>query len=368
MDAVSGADFQTRAVLLALRTGDSYRIVRALAGHAPHLAATGERGRQRALRLMRTLDGLAQQVPSPEAVGWLSLAQGVMASFEGRWRTVRERCDRAIEIFRSRCTGVAWELNNAQLFSLLSLVLLGEIAELRRRRAILLEEARQRGDLYTLNGLCASGVVIDRLAADDPQGAERELDEAIGQWTHHGFHIQHHGAIFAQTLIDLYRGDGRAAWLRVEEHRAAYRYSLQRWVQQLRIGMFETRAWSALAACTSGGDSRPLLRVARHAAGRLERERIPYATAFARLIRAGVAAAGGQAQKAVDLLQEALAQFDAAEMYLVAAATRRRLGEAQGGDRGRELVRQADAWMRSQTIQNPRRIAAMYTPGFPPSA
>jgi serine/threonine protein kinase len=366
VDAISGADFQTRAVLLALRTGHPYRIVRALAGHAAHMAASGERGRRRAARLMRTLDALAQRQGSPEALGWVSLAAGVMASFEGQWRAVLERCDHAIDIFRSRCIGVAWELNSAHLFSLLALVLLGEIAEFRRRRAILLEEAHQRGDLYLLNGLCSSGSIIDRLAADDPEGAERELDEAIGQWTQRGFHIQHHGAIFARMLIDLYRGDGRAAWRRVGESQAGYRYSLQQWIQQLRIGMFQIRGWAALAASASSDDLRPLLRVARRAAGRLERERIPYAAAFARLIRAGVGAVAGETENAVGLLREAVEQFEAADMHLVAAAARRRLGEALGGDEGRELVQQADAWMRSQTIQNPSRMAAMYTPGFPP--
>jgi serine/threonine protein kinase len=366
VDAISSADFQSRALLLALRTGDPYRIVRAVAGHAAHMAASGERGRRRAERLIRTQESLVQRLGRPEAIGWLSLSEGVMLSFEGRWEGVLKRCDHAIEVFRSRCTGVAWELNSAHLFSLLALVLLGQIAEFRRRRAILLEAARQHGDLYLLNGLCSSGLIIDRLAADDPEGAERELEDAIGQWTQKGFHIQHHGALFARMLIDLYRGEGRAAWRNVEQSQTGYRHSLQRWVQQLRIGMDHTRAWCALAASSDTEDPKPLLRVAQRAAGRLARERIAYAAAFAHLIRAGVAARAGQDGKALGLLRNAVRRFEVENMQLLAAAARRRLGELVGGDEGRELVRDADAWMHSQTIQNPERMSAMYTPGFAP--
>jgi hypothetical protein len=139
-------------------------------------------------------------------------------------------------------------------------------------------------------------------------------------------------------------------------------------VQQLRIGMLHTRAWSALAACTGSKDPSPLLRVAKRAACRLEREEIPYVTAFARLIRAGAAAAGGEPARAAGLLREAAGQCDAAEMQLVAAAARWRVGELIGGDQGQELIRQADTWMRSQTIQDPHRIAVLYTPGFPSGA
>ena len=51
-------------------------------------------------------------------------------------------------------------------------------------------------------------------------------------------------------------------------------------------------------------------------------------------------------------------------MDLFAASTRRHLGQLRGGDLGRELVEQADGWMRSQLILNPSRMAACLAPGF----
>ena len=53
-------------------------------------------------------------------------------------------------------------------------------------------------------------------------------------------------------------------------------------------------------------------------------------------------------------------------MGLFAAAARRRLGGLLGGDEGRALIAQADAWMAGQEIRNPARMAACIAPGFPP--
>jgi hypothetical protein len=52
-------------------------------------------------------------------------------------------------------------------------------------------------------------------------------------------------------------------------------------------------------------------------------------------------------------------------MKLYAALARRRLGMLRNDDRGRELVREADAWMAGQGIKKPARMARLIAPGFP---
>ena len=72
----------------------------------------------------------------------------------------------------------------------------------------------------------------------------------------------------------------------------------------------------------------------------------------------------GDTGRAEQLLADATERFEAADMGLFAAAARRHLGQARGGDEGRELVERADTWMRSQSIVNPSRMASCLAPGF----
>jgi hypothetical protein len=50
-------------------------------------------------------------------------------------------------------------------------------------------------------------------------------------------------------------------------------------------------------------------------------------------------------------------------MALFAAAARRCRGELLGGEAGRALVAEADAWMAAQSIRDPDRMARMLAPG-----
>ena len=46
-------------------------------------------------------------------------------------------------------------------------------------------------------------------------------------------------------------------------------------------------------------------------------------------------------------------------------SARRQRGRLLGGDIGRELIQQADAFMTGEGVREPDRIAAMLVPGFP---
>jgi hypothetical protein len=74
---------------------------------------------------------------------------------------------------------------------------------------------------------------------------------------------------------------------------------------------------------------------------------------------------GGRLE-AEQLLTRGVASFEAVDMSLDAAVTRRRLGELIGGDRGRSLIEEADRWMAMQQIANPAQWTAMYAPGLAP--
>src|SRR5206468_246439 len=82
------------------------------------------------------------------------------------------------------------------------------------------------------------------------------------------------------------------------------------------------------------------------------------------LVRAGVAASSHNEIDALGDLREAARRFDAVHMDLYAAVARRRQGELVGGDEGVSLIAGADAFMATQQIKDPERMADMIAPGF----
>jgi hypothetical protein len=207
-------------------------------------------------------------------------------------------------------------------------------------------------------------MALDRLGTDDREGAKEELQDAMSRWTQRGFHVQHHNATLAHTLLDLYCGNGLGAWQRIREVFSAYRRSFLLRVQQVRIDILQSRARSALAAACADTDNRTsLLRAASSDARRLKREKVPWATASSELISAMVAWARGDETKAASMLEAAAADFDAADMELHVAAARFRLGQLVGGSRGDQLMEQASSRMKDQQIRDPSRFTWMMAPG-----
>src|SRR5262249_8375376 len=144
----------------------------------------------RTRRLLEEADALARRIDHPHALGMVALARGAAEFTAGRWHTAPTLLEQAEQIFRDRCTGVAWERATAHVFRLWSLFYLGELAEMSRLSDLLLKEARQRGDLYAAASLGTFTAPMARLADDDPDGARQLLDESLGQWCPRGFHLQ----------------------------------------------------------------------------------------------------------------------------------------------------------------------------------
>jgi hypothetical protein len=99
-------------------------------------------------------------------------------------------------------------------------------------------------------------------------------------------------------------------------------------------------------------------------ARRLEKERMPWASALAQLIRAAAAAARHQNEAAAAQYRKAAELLDLVDMRLFAAAARHRAGELLGGDEGRRMRGEANDWMQRQQVRCPERILAMVVPNF----
>ena len=367
-DMVRGADFQARHLILALRAGEPYRVARALAMEAAYVAMGGSRSRERAARLVRASGELAERVNHPYAIGLATLTAGNAAWLDGRWREAREHCERAEAILREQCTGVDWEILTAQLFDLVSLFFMGEVAALSQRLRPLLEEADGRGNrlraTFLRTGFCSHVVW---LAADDPDRARHELEKGLEGWTQgQRFDYLHLWLRGARTDIALYSGEELGVSRGVDKAWRVTARTLDRFVQAGFIRGLDTRARRRLARAAQAADPterRDLLRGAEEHARTMLREKTRWGDALALLLRAGVAATRGETERALSLLEPAEAGLVAVEMALHAAVARRRRGELLGGDTGRGLVAVADAWMTTQTIKNPERMTAMLAPG-----
>jgi eukaryotic-like serine/threonine-protein kinase len=361
VDLIRGADFQSRHLLLALRAGEIYRVARAMAFETTQTAARGG-SRERINQLMERTEALAQRAANPHAIGLAIWARGLSSYLVGDWKRAAELCGRAAEVLRDQCTGVTWELTIAYRFMLSSLMFLGEMAEVSRRVPQLLSAALEQGNLFAATDLRTRMNPI-WLAADDPDRGRDEVIAALTTWPRKGFHLQHYTSLVALAQIELYTGDYEVAWKHIEGQIKPLEKSMLLRIPVVRIEAMHLRARLALAS--AAGDLRERrLRMAEDLANRIANEQMAWSNPLALMIRSGLAKRSGDAARAATLLTKAIEGFEAANMAMYAAAARRRLGETLSGDRGRELIDQADDWMRRQQIKNPSSFANLLAPGF----
>ena len=367
VDFIRSADFQARHLLLSLRAGEAYRVSRAISFEAAQAASRGGPTEKRVVPLLQKAEALANQVGHPHAIGMSLWASGIGAYLMGHWKKAAELCDRAAEVFRDRCTGALWELGMAQRFMLSSLLYLGELAEVSRRVPVLLGAALEQGNIFAATDL-RTRLNLIWLAADDPDRARLEVIEALSIWPREGFHLQHYSSMLALAQIELYTGDAEVAWKHVKVQWKALKESMLLRTQVLRVDSMYLQARTALAAAvdTTAAEKkkRKLLQTAETMAARIAKESMPWSDPLVPLILAPIAVDRGDRSQASTLLSESAHGFDLTDMHLRAMSARRRLGQVLGGERGRELIAEADDWMRNQGIKNPILMTRMLAPGW----
>jgi hypothetical protein len=371
VDPIRSTDFQARNVLLALRAGEPGRIALALANQAMMCAFFGGAGRHHIGKLLRAAWALSHRTQNPLARANVALCRGGIALAEGRPFTAIRVCDRAERLLRDRCTGIAWELGTAQIFSLSTRRRLGLHLEYGRRLPQLLDDAQARGDLFVATHVRVRSHAY-LLSLDQPDRALDEFYQAMEgwppmeEWQQHGFHLQHYWFLVGQIEIALYRGDSLEAWRLVTQHESGLRHSLLLQADILLMDWLYVRARSALAAAVASGrgnprDARALLREAEGDARRLGRIKRHTARGMGNLVRAGVAAVKGRTEVALELLATAERDFVAAGMKTLLAVARCRRARLCGSE---TLYDATIASMRELKIQNPVAMLTMFAPGF----
>ncbi|MDR3673746.1 MAG: protein kinase [Holophaga sp.] len=366
VDHIRGGEFQARHLLLALHAGEPFRIVRALALETIYVSHRGNRSAKATQKLQDLTLALAERIGHPNPVSRALVAAGTAALMQGRWKAAVDMLERAETLLKDNCTGLDYELHQAQFYSLLGRQQMGSLRDMEIRLSARIQAAQDKGDLLAMTNLKTGISPQVHLAHDEPARALRELQQTIGEWSSAGFHLQHFNALVSRVEVLLYDGDPEQALAVLGGHWQRLRRSMLLQVQAYRVTCLELRARAALALVLSRrpepGRRETLLRSAYRDMRRIEKERVGYGDALALRLQALEALAQDRPDEGGALLFQAELAFQACGMALHAMVARHRRGRMEGPS-GAEQVEAAERWMRGQKIVNPTRFVAMHLPG-----
>jgi hypothetical protein len=363
VDPIRGFLALKLGTLRSLRLGEPTRVGRSLALEASHAGTRGPRAGRKVASLLRSLDELAQRSGSRYLAAWCDLAAGISSYLQGDWPRGLEFTDSAKKRLATLSQPVLWEVDTADIYHLWSLCFLGRVAELRQRRTDLLQRATLRGDLYAATYFSTYIMAIDCTAEDKPDAGLAEMETAMARWSHNGFHFQHHNAVMAALMMELYRERPAEAYATVATHWRDYRRSLMLGVQHVNGHARSHRATAAIAlALQDKSRSTSMLRIANRDRRALWRLGAPWTRAVSKQVEAGVELARGHAESSAAAERAAIELFDQSQMALYAAASRFRLGGVLQGESGRALQAQASLQMQSLGVVDPPRFSRIYAP------
>lgn len=363
IDPIRGAEFQTRALRLALETGDGRRVAIALATEAALEGTAGDRARQRVDRLLDQSEKLGAELQDIRISAYARFMRGVTHYLRGEWRTALTHCVRAESLFRERCVNVWWEIDQSTSFALWSLCYLGHLGEAAERVPALLTEARGRGDRILVSQLLTGHTVLVRLSQDEePQRVRDDLISGVQPWQGLRYNMPHFMLTSSHCFLDLYLGRGADGLARIERDLSSIRSSLLLRVQFLKVEFLGLRARCALAAATTASDPRPLISKARRDARALERIGTAWARAYATQVRAQLAIAEGAFESACALLAAASEDFERLDMHLHAVIAAYWLGGLIGGADGATKTAASITEMRRLGVKNPEPMARAFVP------
>jgi eukaryotic-like serine/threonine-protein kinase len=364
VDNIRGAYLQSRHLLLALDHGEPFRVLRAFAAEAAYLASRGRSAQRESEKLLSLAKRLAPRAGDSYAMGFITLSSGICSFLRGDFKVSLESCDVAEWTFERRPKGALWELASARSFGLWSRFYLGQYGALSERVPALLKEAEGRGDRYAATCQRTGLLNLAWLVEDDSVEARRNVLQAEREWSRSSFQFQHYLSALALSHIDLYEGNGAAAYDRMVALWPHLGASLYLRIQNLRLEALFLRARGALAAATVNPLRRDALADARRCAQKILREKSGWADPLAELVLAGVESAAHRPESALDHLRAAGRLAELAGMTMFKAAASMREGEVLGGGEGRALMAGAEGSMLAERVKNAPRMVAMLAPGF----
>jgi len=353
--------YQRTQLRLALDNGEPARLCRALAMEATYRALGGKVDATTG-RLLRRAGELASEISDPQVLAVVRLHEGMVVYYQGRWQTAFEHCSVAADALERSGVGAHWELANAMLYVLLSLLTRGDLNELRRRLQRELAQAEARRDMFALTILRAGALHLVRLGDDEPGQIEQDLNSVMGMWAKQQFSVPRFWELLALTNRDLYLGEFERAFQRFEPWPGLLARSLPMRVQVTRVKVHHARARAALALAVRGQPER--LAIVEQEIAVLESEGVAWASGLARSLRGGVAFARADREGCLRALRQAERELGQAELWLDAWSVARLRAELEPPSEGQDLRAACAEWFSRHGVRNPDALARVHAPAL----
>ncbi|MGC2656377.1 MAG: protein kinase [Bryobacteraceae bacterium] len=314
-------------------------------------------------RLIAASREIANRQGDALLLGYCCLGDAIAEVNQGRYLDQYESCRHAEEYFL-HCRGVAWHLATIRTFRLYATCYLGRFRELASACEELAKEGRDRGDLYFETNVSTFPLPLSLIARGLPDEARRVASDSLARWTSNPRALAHVMTWWTLTCADLYTGDAERALKSSDTLWFHLHKSLLNRVNNLRVFALDASGGAILANAVFSRDRPKLLAMARRQIRKLENEHFSVPHAMAKSMRAAVADLEEQPERAVVYLREALSQFEDLHMSGFSNAIKLRLAALIGGDEGRELRLQTEAWSQAEGVHNLDCFKRLYTSGF----
>ena len=364
-DHIRGADFNTRFLLKALKIGEPRRILSALSLEASYTASL-QPDSSYTIRTLSACETLQKQLNDPRATIYIEGAQAFAEHMRGNWAAAGRHAEISSKV-SLEYGGTSWERGMMNFTILWSLYYRGELAEMSRRMPAQLQEARDRGDLFSVSGLVLGINNIMLLNQHGPERAMSEIEDLLGRWSVLGYHLQHFWALLSKAHIHLYCSRGENALGLVQGDWPRLIRSLLTKLPAVSNECIQLRGKTLLSSAlmSHGSRKKDLLSKSRRDMQKLQRARLPWVRAWGGLLSAAYLIQTGDPKGAIEELSQAILVFESFEMKLYHAACRIRYGEILGGDRGRKEKEEGLAFLTAQGVTDPSSMLDLLAPGFP---
>ncbi|MCG8420437.1 MAG: protein kinase [Proteobacteria bacterium] len=365
VDNIRAADFQSRHLRLALELGEPTRLLHALSFETWFLASQMS---ARSRHLAALTVELAERKGGPIARAYARFAHsGVYYFVDNDWASARQCLLESERLLREHAQSAGFETDTLGVFRCFCSLQLGDLIDLAHSVPAYIDQAVRRGVHYVQVSL-RSRLILPWLAAGDPDRAADELERAFAAWVpwSERFSVQHFYGLHSLCELALYRDQPDAGTAHMAEQWDALRSSHLLRIPLVRAEIDYARARLAIARAIGQkpADRAGNVRRARAIARRLARNRAPLARALCSLVRAAIARANGDDERAIAALDKAIAVLDAMKQHLLLYTARHHRAGLIGGEQSKSERDAALAWLNQQNVVKPETLCRMLLPGF----